>query len=186
MSPIQLERINGLDTDALRRLTDVVEGDPDRGRARFSASTRWVDGARTQTTLSAWELGDQRHLRDFVIDTDEPCQLLGTNTAPCPQEYLLTALNSCLAATFVAACSAQGIELTGLKIESTGELDLRGFLGLDESVPPGAAVVDCTIRVCGTGTSEQFRAIEAWMRKTSPNYFQLAGSAKLFITLIIE
>lgn len=51
------------------------------------------------------------------------------------------------------------IELTGPEIETSGQLDLCGFLGLDESVPPGYRQLDYAVRIAGPGTPEQFDAI---------------------------
>ncbi|CAN2968549.1 hypothetical protein METHPM2_130016 [Pseudomonas sp. PM2] len=43
-------------------------------------------------------LGDTALARGFVIDVDEPAELLGTNTAANPQELILAALNACMTA----------------------------------------------------------------------------------------
>ena len=65
---------------------------------------------------------------------DEPFELLGENTAPNPQEYLMTALNTCVTVGYVAGAAVRGIMLETLEIKTKGELDLRGFLGIDDTV----------------------------------------------------
>ena len=52
-------------------------------------------------------------------------------------------------------------------------IELRGFLGLDESIPPGYRQLDYTVRIGGGGTAEQFREIHQAVMKTSPNFFNL-------------
>ena len=85
----------------------------------------------------------------------------------------MTALNACMAVGYVAQASVHGIELHTLEIETAGQLDLRGFLGLDETVPPGYRQLDYTVRIGGNGTAEQFHAIHRAVMKTSPNFFNL-------------
>ena len=75
--------------------------------------------------------------RRFAIDIDEPYELGGSNRFANPQEHLLAALNACMTVGYVAQCAVRGIALESLEIETDGEIDLRGFLGIDPAVPPG-------------------------------------------------
>jgi uncharacterized OsmC-like protein len=70
-------------------------------------------------------------------DLDEPPVLSGEDTGPNPVEYLLMGLSGCITTTFVASAAARGIELRSLESELEGDLDLRGFFGLDQTVPVG-------------------------------------------------
>ena len=49
----------------------------------------------------------------------------------------MAALNACLSVGYAASAAAMGIQLEKLEIETEGQLDLRGFLGLDSTVKPG-------------------------------------------------
>jgi uncharacterized OsmC-like protein len=140
---------------------------------RFGVTTRWAGATKTETSVTGWELGGQAYARDFVIKIDEPEQLLGDNTQANPQEFLFAAMNACMAATFVAACSVNGIALESLEIETRGELDLRGFLAIDASVKPGYDEIEAIFRVKGDASPKQFQDILNHVRKTSPNYFNL-------------
>ena len=80
----------------------------------------------------------------------------------------------------------QGIELESVEIETRGELDLRGFLGLDKDVKPGYDKIDFTVRIKGDGTREQFATLHEWVRKTSPNYFNMANAIRLNGELVVE
>ncbi len=179
--------INGIDTEALQQLADDIERDPRQGVAKFNVSTFWCgDGPRSETRVRHWSLGGKRHARDFAIVIDEPAELLGANTAANPQEFLFAAMNACIMATFVAACSVQGITLESLEIETEGELDLRGFLGLDKRILPGYDHISYTIRASGDGTQRQFEAVNQWVKNTSPNYFNLANAISLRSKLIVQ
>lgn len=185
MTATQTNYINGINTDRLQQVMEDIKADHRRGIAKFHVNTQWLgDGPKSETRVSYWSLGGERLPRNFTIDIDEPPELLGTNTAANPQEYLFAAINACLLATFVAACSVQGIALQSLEIETEGELDLRGFLGLDKNVIPGYDQVNYTIRVKGDGTPQQFNAVHEWMKKTSPNYFNMANAIAMNSKLV--
>jgi uncharacterized OsmC-like protein len=184
---ISAAKINGVDTEQLKQTMDAVSANPASGIARFQVSTAWKgNGPRSETRVTGWELGGNRIPRQFTIPIDEPPELLGTNTAPNPQEYLLAAANACMLATYVAACSMQGIELESLEIETGGELDLRGFLGLDRNVKPGYDELEYTVRIKGNGTRQQFERVHQWVMKTSPNYWNMANPIRMVPRLVVE
>src|SRR6266404_3985367 len=73
---------------------------------------------------------------------------------------------------YVAQCAVRGITLDSLEIETDGEIDLRGFLGIDPAVPAGYENLNYTVRVKGSGTKEQFAEIHEavmgdWARYTT-------------------
>lgn len=80
----------------------------------------------------------------------------------------------------------RGIELQSLEIRTEGELDLRGFLGLDPHVKPGYDEVRYTVRIKGNGTPQQFREVHETVMKTSPNYFNVASPIRMRPTLLVE
>lgn len=166
--------INGVDTGALQSLVEQIKQDPSKGIARFGVTTSWTgDGPSSVTRVNAWSLGGEDKARDFTIECDEPVELLGKSQHANPQEYLFAAMNACILATWVAACSVNGITLESLEIESEGELDLRGFLAIDAKVPAGYTSVDLTVRIKGDGTREQYEEINRFVQQTSPNFYNM-------------
>ena len=91
----------------------------------------------------------------------------------------MAAVNACMTVGYVAGASLNGITLERLEIETTGQLDLRGFLGLDDSVPPGYEAIDYTVTIAGNGTPEQFEEIHRTVMQPSPNYFNLARPIRM-------
>ena len=178
--------VNGLDTDALRALAAGVAADPTQGVVGFEVKTDWKGGTYSESRVDGWKLGGRRKHKDFVIAADEPEELLGGNSAPNPQELLLSALNACMLVGFVAGAAMEGITLQSLSIVTSGELDLRGFLGLDPSVKPGYDTLHYTVRVRGDGTPEQFRKIHESVIAHSPNRWNLAQPVRLTSDLRIE
>jgi uncharacterized OsmC-like protein len=165
---------NGLDLKALGAFVEEVRADPAKGDVRFRVQTRWAGQTRSETIVEGCEVGGEFFERRFKIAADEPTCLLGGDSAPNPQELLMTALNACMSVGYVAQASVRGIELDMLEIETRGALDLRGFLALDDTVVPGYRQLDFTVRIAGSGTREQFMEIHQAVMQTSPNFFNLS------------
>src|SRR5690348_14758804 len=92
---------NGIDVPALQQFAQAVATDHTKRNARFNVKTKWEHQTRSVATVSHYELGGVTHQRNFEIAADEPTQLLGTNSAPNPQELLMAALNACLTVGYV-------------------------------------------------------------------------------------
>lgn len=179
-------KINGINLDALGEVVREIESDPAKGRVEFRVKSAWKGQTRSETTVDSYTIGGTRVARSFKIAVDEPFELLGENTAPNPQEMLMTALNACILVGYVAGASVHGIKLEKVEIETTGELDLRGFLGLDEKVKPGYDRIAYTVRIKGNGTPEQFQAIHETVIRTSPNYFNVSRPIAIDATLEVQ
>jgi len=98
----------------------------------------------------------------------------------------MAAFNSCMVVGYVANAALQGIEVESLSIESEGDLDLRGFLGLDSKVKPGYDQIHYVLRIKGSGTPEQFQQLHETVIATSPNRWNIANPIKLTSELIVE
>ena len=97
----------------------------------------------------------------------------------------MAAFNACIMVGYVATASVMGVTLQAIDIETEGELNLRGFLGLDENVKPGYDSIKYTVRIKGDGSAEQFQAIHQNVLKTSPNYFNIARPVTVNAKLVI-
>lgn len=179
-------RVNGIDVDALRDVIEQIKGEPGKGQVAFRVKSEWKGQTRSEATVDSYSIGGQRVARSFRVAVDEPFELLGQNTAPNPQEMLMTALNACVMVGYVAGAAVKGITLEKLEIETEGELDLRGFLGIDANVRPGYENIRYTVRIKGNGTPEQFREIHENVMRTSPNYFNISRPIRIDATLAVE
>ena len=95
-------------------------------------------------------------------------------------------MNACMMAGYVVGAAIRGITLRSLSIETEGELDLRGFLGIDPDVKSGYDTIRHTVRIAGDGSPEDFEAIHRTVQRTSPNRFDLAMPVTFEPTLIVE
>jgi uncharacterized OsmC-like protein len=71
----------------------------------------------------------------------------GAGDVACSGDLLLGALAACQEVTVRMVAAAMGIELEALEVEATGELDLRGTMGLDREAPVGFSKIRCQTRV---------------------------------------
>ncbi len=175
--------VNGIDLEGLDETVAKITADPACGKAGFRVTTRWKGQTRTESTVESYTLDGEVIPRSFTIIADEPVELLGQNSAPNPQELLMSAVNACMMVGYVCQAAVRGITLDDCRIETEGELDLRGFLGLDEKVPPGYRRINYIVHLEGDGTRAQYEEIHQAVQATSPNYFNLASPVELVGTL---
>ncbi|GAO38181.1 hypothetical protein SCH01S_09_00280 [Sphingomonas changbaiensis NBRC 104936] len=185
LDTVKKTRVNDIDLTALGEVVDAIGADPAKAKVAFNVTTRWLGQTRSESVVDSYVIGGERVERSFRIVADEPEELLGTNSAPNPQELLMSAVNACMAVGYVAGAALRGIELESLEIETRGELDLRGFLGLSDAVPPGYRGIDYDVRIKGNGTPEQFAEIHETVMATSPNYFNISRPVKMNGRLIV-
>lgn len=176
-------RVNGLDLGALGETVEAIQQDPAKAMVGFDVTTRWTGQTRSETTVDGFTLAGERITRTHKIVADEPCELLGGDSAPNPQELLMAAFNACIMVGYVAGASVNGITLDSVEIKTRGELDLRGFLGLSDEVIPGYESIAYEVKIKGNGTPEQFAEIHETVMKTSPNYFNISRPIRVHGTL---
>jgi uncharacterized OsmC-like protein len=176
-------RVNGLDLVALGETIEAIEQDAGKAIAGFEVTTTWTGQTRSESVVKSFSLGGEKIARSHKIVADEPCELLGRDSAPNPQELLMAAFNACIMVGYVAGASVNGIRLESVEIRTSGELDLRGFLGLSEDVAPGYESIDYDVTIKGDGTPEQFEEIHRTVMRTSPNYFNISRPIRVNATL---
>ena len=141
---------NGVNVSALFDTVDAVNQTPEIAKFQFRASNRWMGGDHNRSTVSGFHgaCDDHRHAKGpFVMDNAEPPVLLGEGEAANPVEYVLHALAGCLTTTMVYHAAAKGIAIEEVSSELEGDLDLHGFLGLDDKVRKGFSAVRVAMRV---------------------------------------
>jgi uncharacterized OsmC-like protein len=178
--------VNGIDTDAVHELIDNVDSDPAAGMTHWRVASAWQGGTRSRAQVDGFAIGGVEVARRFAIDIDEPLEIGGGNAFANPQEYLLAALNACMIVGYTALCALQGIALQKLEITTEGDIDLRGFFGLDSSVPAGYAQLCTKVVIKGDGTEDQFRKIHDMVLATSPNFYNITRAVPVAPELTIE
>jgi uncharacterized OsmC-like protein len=166
--------LNGINTDALRAMVGAITEDSTKAMTHWQVTTHWRGGTRSDTQVTSCVIGGERIMKDF------------TNKFANPQEHLLAALNACMIVGYSACCAHEGIELEELRIETEGDIDLRGFLSIDPTVKPGYEELRYTVYIKGNGTPEQFEKVHSTVMATSPNYFNMANAVSLKSRLVLN
>jgi len=180
------EKLNGIDTEGLKQVMRQISEDPALAKVKFQVTTTWKGTTKSETVVQGYEIGGQKvkRIHSFVID--EPIELLGEDTSANPQEYLMGAMNACILNTYVIAAAMKGIRLEKVVMETEGDLDLRGFLGMDENVIPGYKELKYKVRLKGNGTPEQYEQVHKTVVATSPNYYNISRAIELNTELVFE
>jgi len=168
----------GFDQERLTGLIDRVRADPRVGRTVCRASTAWRDGFRSEVTI-------RRRDRAHTVTLDEPASMGGSDAGPNMVEMVLGAYGCCLITGYVAQAGLRGIDLQGVDIDVEGDLDLRGFFGLSEDVPPGYTEVRAKVSLNAPGASaDQIQELHEAVVKTSPVGNIISAPVKLKTELV--
>jgi len=150
--------LNGVKLDTVGELAGAILEDGDKADTTWSASVTWNEGFRSEATI-----------REFgPIPSDEPQGLGGDDSAPNPVEQLLASLGNCLAVGYAANASASGIEIRDLKIDLTGDLNLRTFLGLHETGNAGYEGIKVNVHLDTDASDEAVQELHEKVVGTSP------------------
>ncbi|MFF2083487.1 OsmC family protein [Nocardia sp. NPDC058176] len=132
----------------------AVATDPAKAQVVFRAS-----GTPTGT------VGSVITARSHTVRVDEPPTLGGADTDANPVEVYLAALISCQVVTYRFWAQRLGVTVDDIAITAEGDLDVRGFFGIDESVRPGFQAVRVHVRITGPESAERYaelqRAVDA-------------------------
>jgi len=163
--------LNGVDVERLMATVGLIKEQPDLARFQFRASTSWQGGGRSLTKIQGFYGAGQENTSrtaPFEMAGDEPDLLLGSDTGPNAVEAVLHALTSCLTVGFIYNAAAQGIKVDSLEFDVEGDLDLRGFLGLNETVRPGYSAINVRYRVKADAPRAKIEELCAYVQRTSP------------------
>ena len=161
-------------------LSDIVEAtaravaeDLDRARVLFSAN-----GIPEGSVGSAVTAGT------YTVRVDEPPALGGAGTAPNPVELYLAALISCQVVTYRFWAERLGIRIDDLSIDAEGDLDVRGFFGLDDSVRAGFQQVRVNVHLRGPESAQRYGELQAAVDAHCPVLDISTGQTPVRTTLI--
>jgi uncharacterized OsmC-like protein len=153
---------NGVDTEKLFGTLDLIRAQPELASFQFRATNRWIDGAHNRSTIKGFYAAgseDTSRSEEFQIDAGEPAILLGTDTGANPAEYLLHALAACLTTSIVYVAAARKVRLTSVESTLTGDMDVRGALGVDDEPRNGFERIGVAFRVTGDAPAEKLREV---------------------------
>ncbi len=121
---------------------------PEAAQMTFTVGAALTEGLRMDVDI-----------RQHRITVDEPKGLGGTDTGPNPVELVLASLTTCQAITYRVWAMKLGIALESVNVEADGDIDLRGFFGVDDTVRPGFSAVRLRVKLDGPESPERYREL---------------------------
>lgn len=138
----------------------------------FRAESRQESGLRSVVRI-----------RDFTLAVDEPPSLGGTDTAPNPVELALAALAACQEITYRLHADHLGIPLDGVAVALEGDLDLRGFFGVDRGVRPGYTAIRGTVTLDSPAPPADLRRLKEHVDAHCPVFDLVSNPTPLVLRL---
>ena len=176
------------DINAIRETIEAVRKQPQLGKVTFNMKSKSKGGLALETSTGPlWQndAPDQSRAGKFSLISDEPIALLGTDTGVSPAEYALKALAGCYAVTLSSMAAGKGIELDGLQLDLSFDIDLNGFLGLDEAVRKGAKAIRVDVKLdSDSATREQLEELVRELPNNSPLHDTFANPVAVSATLV--
>lgn len=131
--------------------------DPASAKATFATQSSLREGFHSEVSI-----------RDHQLSVDEPESLGGADNGPNPVELVLAALGTCQEITYRAYAAALGIPLEHVSVELEGDIDLRGFFAVDESVRAGYEAIRGKVNLVSSATPEQIETLRGAVNAHCP------------------
>src|SRR5437868_14261564 len=85
--------VNGINLDDLFALIGGIKRDASKAKTSWRVATTWQGQARSRAEVTGFRIGDSGVSRRFTFDTDEPCELAGSNRFANAPQHLTPALS---------------------------------------------------------------------------------------------
>lgn len=135
---------------ALERSAKALELKPSAGMKTKKATAKLVDGLTCEVTEE-----------EYTFTSDMPKSLGGNDAGLGPGAFGRISLASCLAIGYGMWLAKEEVPYEEIQVEVEGDLDFRGMLGVDDSVPPGHKEMRVRVNVSSSAPQAEIeRAIE--------------------------
>jgi uncharacterized OsmC-like protein len=163
---------NGVDIEFLRSAREALAAEPEGAKFSWRVTNTWVRGTHSQSRCNSfYGLGaEQSHRVEFCFDGDHPELFSAEDNGATPTEVVLVGLASCLTAGIAAVAQQRDIQLRSVSATLSGDMDLRGILGIDTDVRNGFSAIRVTYSIDADATPAEIRAVVAQSQKRSAVY----------------
>lgn len=124
---------------------------------KVETSGTWESGMKTSIKI--------RDFASFVID--EPISLGGSNEGANPVEYVLAGLTGCTSIMIAIIAKEQNFAFEGVEFKNSGEIDLKGLMGV-KGVSPHFQTVDLEVIVKTNEDEKRLQALKDEVEKRCP------------------
>lgn len=109
----------------------------------------------------------------------------GQDGFPNPVGYALAGLLSCQAVSYRVWAAQLGIEVENIDIAIEGDLDARGFFGLDEQTHPGFGQIRAAVQVRGPEAPQRYAELQAAVGAHCPVLDLFANPTRVHTALTV-
>ena len=145
IAAVRAERLTAAGNDWATRIAE----NPESAKLVSSAHGTGVGSVATEVRAG-------KHT--FIID--EPAGLAGDDAGPSPVEYTLGALAACQVVVYRLYAHQLGLTIENIDIQADGNLDVKGFLGVDKDVRPGFSGVTLKVNISGPDSEEDYKRLQ--------------------------
>lgn len=175
---------NGINVGDLMTAIEAVKTDPVNGKLTFTVRSNWKGGFKANHTTSGYIVGKDagKRPKNHAISTDEPNEILGSDTGISPAETLISSLAACLTVGYAANAAALGIDLDELSFEITGNGSLEGFMNIGDK-RPGLSDLKIETHVKSSASPEKLQELHNYVNEHSPIWDTICNPVKIESTI---
>lgn len=177
--------INGFNLEAIAGTIAAIQSNPKIADFELRAKNTWISGGHNRSSIQGFYGACQEDVsrqRPFIYDNDEPPVLLGENKGANPAEVILHGLLGCMTTAMMLLASARGIEVSAVSSRVEGDIDLKGFLGLDATVKRGFQQIRVMFDIEGVSEDQKEELIA--LAKQSPIFNTLVDPLDVQVALL--
>jgi uncharacterized OsmC-like protein len=163
---------NGVNVEALLGAREALAAAPEAAAFQWRARCEWQRGTHSTNSVEGFfGLGEEQHHRTTSsFSVDHPEVFASEDHGPTPVEYVLVGLAGCLTAGVAAVAQNRDIQLHKVTATITGDMDVRGILGMDSDVRNGFSNITVTYDIDADATPDEIKALVAQSQKRSAVY----------------
>jgi putative redox protein len=152
--------------------------------AAIAEDTSRAAVAFTVTGSASGSVATDVQARQHTFVVDEPASLGGDDSATNPVEYALGAFIGCQVVTYRFWAAKLGIAVDDVSIKAVGDLDVRGFFGLDDSVRAGFSEIRVEVTLTGPESDERYAELQAAVDAHCPVLDLFASTTPVITSLV--
>lgn len=160
-------------TTIIAAVQEQLRKSPVTAQARFQSNSHLVSGFRSDVSI-----------RQHRLVVDEPAALGGGDAGPNPIELLLAALGACQEITYRAYATALGIDLDSVSVKLSGDIDLRGFFGVDDKVRAGFQAIHGEVHIKSRASASDLARLQAAVDAHCPVLDMLSTPVPVTLELV--
>lgn len=118
--------MNNVNLAEMQKFVQLIQKDPTQAKKNKKGGGAWVFDEGKPQFVSSIEYAKGK----VSINIELPPFAGGWGTSPDPIQYCLSGLAACLAVTFAAVATSEGVNLTKLHVTAENWMDLRKQMGV--------------------------------------------------------